>query len=100
MRWTGCAQRPEWTGIIKHLLDRTLPSIIFIWSGKVILGLGFTSPNITLPDQINMILVSVLSNKCIIQPYIFMLVKRLVQLKFCLDKADKPQVMFYFPEIK
>ena len=23
-----------------------------------------------------------------------------VQLQFCLDKADKPQVMFYFPEIK
>ena len=49
-------------GIIKHLLDRTSPNIIFIWSGKVILGLGFASPNITLPDQINMILVSVLSN--------------------------------------
>ena len=30
----------------------------------------------------------------------FMLVKRLVQLQFYLDKADKPQVMFYFPEIK
>ena len=29
-----------------------------------------------------------------------MLVKRLVQLQFCLDKADKPQVMFYFAEIK
>ena len=29
-----------------------------------------------------------------------MLVKRFVQLQFCLDiKADKPQVMFYFPEI-
>ena len=27
-------------------------------------------------------------------------VKRLVQLQFCLDKSDKPQVMFYFPEIK
>ena len=53
-------------GIIKHLLDRTSPNIIFIWSGKVILGLGFASPNITLPDQINMILVSVLSNKCIL----------------------------------
>ena len=52
-------------GIIKHLLDRTLPNIIFIWSGKVILGLGFALPNITLPDQVNMILVSVLSNKCI-----------------------------------
>ena len=25
-------------GIIKHLLDRTSPNIIFIWSGKVILG--------------------------------------------------------------
>ena len=36
----------------------------------------------------------------VIQPYIFMLVKRLLQLQFCLDKADKPQVMFYFPEIK
>ena len=55
-----------WAGIIKHLLDRTSPNIIFISSGKVILGLGFASPNITLPDQINMILVSVLSNKCII----------------------------------
>ena len=53
-------------GIIKHLLDRTSPNIIFIWSGTVILGLGFASPNITLPDQINMILVSDLSNKCII----------------------------------
>ena len=29
-----------------------------------------------------------------------MLVKRSVQLQFCLDKADKPLVMFYFPEIK
>ena len=29
-----------------------------------------------------------------------MLVKRLAQFQFCLDKADKPQVMFYFPEIK
>ena len=29
-----------------------------------------------------------------------MLVKRLVQLQFCLEKADKTQVMFYFPEIK
>ena len=55
-----------WAGIRKHLLDKTSPNIIFIWSGKVILGLGFASPNITLPDQINMILVSVLSNKCII----------------------------------
>ena len=55
-----------WAGIIKHLLDRTSPNIIFISSGKVILGLGFASPNITLPDQINMILVSVLSNKCIL----------------------------------
>ena len=55
-----------WAEIIKHLLDRTSPDIIFIWSGKVILGLGFVSPNITLPDQINTILVSVLSNTCII----------------------------------
>ena len=53
-------------GIIKQLLDRTSPNIIFIWSGKVILGVGFASPNITLSDQINMILVPVLSNKCII----------------------------------
>ena len=52
-------------GIIKHLLDRTSPNI-FIWSGMVILGLCFASPNITLPDQINMILVSALSNKCIL----------------------------------
>ena len=29
-----------------------------------------------------------------------MLAKRLVQLQFCLDKADKPQVMFYFLKIK
>ena len=29
-----------------------------------------------------------------------MFVKRFVQLQFCLDKTDKPQVMFYFPEIK
>ena len=29
-----------------------------------------------------------------------MLVKRFVQLQFCLDKADKPKGMFYFPEIK
>ena len=29
-----------------------------------------------------------------------MLVKRFAQLQFCLYKADKPQVMFYFPEIK
>ena len=55
-----------WAGIIKHLLDRTSPNIIFIWSGEMILGLGFASPNITLPDEINMILVSVLSSKCII----------------------------------
>ena len=27
-------------------------------------------------------------------------VKHFVQLQFCVDKADKPQVMFYFPEIK
>ena len=29
-----------------------------------------------------------------------MLVKRSDQLQFCWDKADKLQVMFYFPEIK
>ena len=29
-----------------------------------------------------------------------MFVKRLVQLQFCFDKADKPQVMFYLPEIE
>ena len=29
-----------------------------------------------------------------------MVVKPLVQLQFWLDEADKPQVMFYFPEIK
>ena len=29
-----------------------------------------------------------------------MLVKHFVQLQFSLDKADKPQVMFCFPEIK
>ena len=70
--WSGSMKRAmdrvqtTWAGIIKHLLDRTSPNIIFIWSGKVILGLGFASPNITLPDQINMTLVSVLSNKCIL----------------------------------
>ena len=37
-------------GIIKHLLDKTSPNIIFIWSDNVILGLGFASPNITLSD--------------------------------------------------
>ena len=29
-----------------------------------------------------------------------MLVKRLVQLQFCWDKADMLQGMLYFPEIK
>ena len=42
--------------------------ISFIWSGKVILGEAKPSPNITLPDQINMILGEVLSNKCFIIP--------------------------------
>ena len=56
-------------GIRKHLLDKISPNIIFIWSDNVILGLGFASPNITISDQINMILVSVLSNKCIIYVY-------------------------------
>ena len=51
-----------------HLLDRTETNIIFIWSGKVILGEAKPSPNITLPDQINMILGEVLSNKCFIIP--------------------------------
>ena len=36
-----------------HLLDRTETNIIFIWSGKVILGEAKPSANITLPDQIN-----------------------------------------------
>ena len=51
-----------------HLLDRTETNIIFIWLGKVILGEAKPSPNITLPDQINMILGKVLSNKCFIIP--------------------------------
>ena len=55
------------TSII-HLLDRTETNIIFIWSGKVILGEEKPSPNITLPVQINMILGEVLSNKCFIIP--------------------------------
>ena len=50
--------RFSWNNL--HLLDRTETNIIFIWSGKV--------PNITLPDQINMILGKVLSNKCFIIP--------------------------------
>ena len=55
-------------GSIIHLLDRTETNIIFIWSGKVILGEAKPSLNITLPDQINMILGEVLSNKCFIIP--------------------------------
>ena len=55
-------------GCIIHLLDRTETNIIFIWSGKVILGEAKPSPNITLLDQINMILGEVLSNKCFIIP--------------------------------
>ena len=51
-----------------HLLDRTETNIIFIWSGKVILGEAKPSPNNTLPDQINMILGEVLSNKCFVIP--------------------------------
>ena len=51
-----------------HLLDKTETNIIFIWSGKVILGEAKPSPNITSPDQINMILGEVLSNKCFIIP--------------------------------
>ena len=42
-QWTGCTHSRLWVEIIKHLLDRTLPNIVFIWSGKVILGLGFAS---------------------------------------------------------
>ena len=53
---------------IIHLLDRTETNIIFIWSSKVILGEAKPSPNITSPDQINMILGEVLSNKCFIIP--------------------------------
>ena len=53
---------------IIHLLDRTETNIIFIWSSKVILGEAKPSPNITLSDQINMILGEVLSNKCFIIP--------------------------------
>ena len=37
-------------------------------SGKVIVGEAKPSPNITLSDQINMILGEVLSNKCFIVP--------------------------------
>ena len=79
--WYGSVKRTMdqvhtmWAGIIKYLLDRTSPNIIFIWSGKVILRLGFASPNITLPDQINMILVSVLSNKCILLRRILLAVR-------------------------
>ena len=51
-----------------HLLDKTETNIIFIWSGEVILGEAKLSLNITLPDQINMILGEVLSNKCFIIP--------------------------------
>ena len=57
----------QWLNDI-HLLDRTETNIIFIWSGKVILGEAKPSPNITSPDQINMILGEVLSNKCFIIP--------------------------------
>ena len=46
-----------------HLLDRTKTNIIFIWSVEVILGEVRPSPNITLPEQINMMLVFVLSFK-------------------------------------
>ena len=53
---------------IIHSPDRTETNIIFIWSGKVILGEAKPSPNITIPDQINMILGEVLSNKCFIIP--------------------------------
>ena len=63
------AMHPKCSIYIIHLLDRTETNIIFIWSGiKVILGEAKPSPNITLPDQINMILGEVLSNKCFIIP--------------------------------
>ena len=78
--------------IIKHLLDKTLPNIIFIWSGKVILGLGFASPNITLPHQINMIFVSVLSNKCIILYYISKIHNAQAKNSYCLMTILKPKV--------
>ena len=51
-----------------NLLDRTEINIIFIWSGNAILGEAKPSPNITLPDQRNMILGEILSNKCFIIP--------------------------------
>ena len=51
-----------------HLLNRTETNIRFIWSGEVILGEAKPNPNITLPDQTNMILGEVLSNKCFIIP--------------------------------
>ena len=51
-----------------HLLDRTKTNIVFIWSGKVISNEAKPSPNIILPDQINMTLDDVLSNKCFIIP--------------------------------
>ena len=69
--WLRMQLRINYTSKIIHLLDRTETNIIFIWSGKVILGEAKPSPNITLPDQINMILGEVLSNKCFIIPATF-----------------------------
>ena len=89
-----------WAGIIKHLLDMTSPNIIFIWSGEVILGLGFASPNITLPDQINMILVSVLSNKCILVSLIYTDVNRKDENSIKVPKANKmEQLETHWPEL-
>ena len=73
--WSGSIKRAmdrvhtTWAGIIKHLLDRTSPNIIFIWSGKVILGEA---------NQINIILVSVLSNKCLIFLLIILISKHVL----------------------
>ena len=64
--WAWWARKSKQQPSNIHLLDRTETNIIFIWSGKVILGEAKPSPNITLPDQINMILDEVLSNKCLI----------------------------------
>ena len=62
------AKPPGSSGNIIHLLDRIETNIIFIWSCKVILGEAKPNPNITLHDQINMILGEVLPNKCFIIP--------------------------------
>ena len=81
--------RTTWARIIKRLKDRTKTNIIFICSGKVILGLGLASPNITSTDQMNMILVLVLSNKCIL------LCCNIHQLKSFL-KSSRSQINIFF----